>query len=75
MNHNDKNRRTVIHLIKKFGESEVPNRIDYFEEIEIYSPERANELRYIFAKMMSRPKKFTKYKKFHPYQSRLEVEQ
>lgn len=75
MNHNDNTRRTIIHLIKEFGESEVLNRIDYFEEIEIYSPERANDLRYAFAKMMSRPKKFTKYRKFHAYQSRFEVEQ
>lgn len=75
MNRSDNNRRTVIHLIKEFGESEVLNRIDYFEEIEIYTPERANDLRYTFYKMMSRPKKFTKYKKFHMNQSRFEVEQ
>ena len=72
MNTNDNTRRTVIHLI---GESNVLKAIDHFEDEEIYTPERANDLRQSYYKMMYRPKKFTKYKKFHANQSRFEVEQ
>ena len=75
MNTNDNTRRTVIHLIREFGESNVLRAIDHFEDEEIYTPERANDLRQSYYKMMNRPKKFTKYKKFHANQSRFEVEQ
>lgn len=64
-------RRKAIFMIENYGIERATEKVDYFESIGIFEEDFANAVNLEIAMIKKRKKQFTKYKKFHPYQTKV----
>lgn len=71
MNRKDKVRSTALHLIKIHGIDHAPHMVDQFESMGVYDEDYATEVSIYINSLKKRRTPTTKYKKFHPYQTKV----
>lgn len=71
MNRKDKVRRTALHLIKNWGIDHASEMVDYFESVGVFDEDYADEVTIYINQLKKRRTPTTKYKKFHPYQTKV----
>lgn len=64
-------RMTVTRLLKKYTPNEILDLIDYRNDTCLITESYADALRWEIYQMRKKKSQFTKYRKFHPYQSKV----